>query len=740
MIILLILLILSIILVRLNKNNIFLVMVAVGIYFFINSNKSPILYAEKHGIYINPKNKSNVNAIEHMDNYIPDDMMTVMDNNTMALSNWDTICADAGTCRKYMETKDDFDNNIGKFNTYIDTNYDNLHNTWRTQLIENEGWEFRTKKNVYNAKHSHNTAGELIYHLKTIDYNIFLKIYNQLGYTSNIINTTYDTVNAIYEKKGYLNIRNEDKLGHKIKIVRDILGALNKLESDHPVSYPGVSVFKNVEKCKTVTQTQKLQKYDYNTFLNKEIGCPSQHYMKGIGFEKEGSNLNTNVTCCELNDNNSLNYREDLTASNTNIADNSKNIIQSANCSDKNVLNSFSYISNTVNYDLGDTIDTVSSGTTAPPSSPYKDYYMNNNHGNFLKPKLDFISKKYIVSQSNKKLYTDTGTKNEPNLNNYFHLLKTNNYYYIQVKATKHYIHVTNTQDIVLEKDIAKKSPFEILKQGDRYKLKLLNENKLLTFEGDKLVLKNTLTLETPDTNQLFHIAQYDNKIDVRVLKKCYENVDAAAETNNTVDTRTTIQLNTDLNTLHGKQLQCEKNQYLTGITKDAEHNLKGNCVNATNAINVAADTYRTDFFMLPIPSFEHTHDFIASDVLHKNNVVVGMLPFVDETQNDKLELYSSKHNVYLNTYDGYSAIQKIFITIMILRLNGAKHVNIDYNSVYKFFNKQEDLDETYNKLMHTTTTAAPTTTTTTTTTAAPTTTTTTAAPTTTTTTMPTTA
>ena len=115
-----------------------------------------------------------------MDNYIPDDMMTVMDNNTIALSNWDTICADAdaGTCRKYMETKDDFDNNIGKFNTYIDTNYDNLHNTWRTHLIKNEGWEFRTKKNVYNAKHSHNTAGELIYHLKTIDYNIFLKIYH----------------------------------------------------------------------------------------------------------------------------------------------------------------------------------------------------------------------------------------------------------------------------------------------------------------------------------------------------------------------------------------------------------------------------------------------------------------------------------------------------------------------------------------------------------------------------------
>ena len=30
----------------------------------------------------------------------------------------------------------------------------------------------KPKKNVYNIKHSHNTVGELIYHLKSLDKNL----------------------------------------------------------------------------------------------------------------------------------------------------------------------------------------------------------------------------------------------------------------------------------------------------------------------------------------------------------------------------------------------------------------------------------------------------------------------------------------------------------------------------------------------------------------------------------------
>ena len=48
-------------------------------------------------------------------------------------------------------------------------------------------WEFSTRRKMYNVSHNHSKVGELIYHLKDLDNQIFLQLYNGIGYDNDII-------------------------------------------------------------------------------------------------------------------------------------------------------------------------------------------------------------------------------------------------------------------------------------------------------------------------------------------------------------------------------------------------------------------------------------------------------------------------------------------------------------------------------------------------------------------------
>ena len=66
----------------------------------------------------------------------------------------------------------------------------------------------------------------------------------------------------------------------------------------------------------------------------------------------------------------------------------------------------------------------------------------------------------------------------------------------------------------------------------------------------------------------------------------------------------------------------------------------------------------------------------------------------------DNLELYSPKFG-YLNNTSSFSPIQKIYIMLIVLRLNGVHKTNIDYDSLYKFFREQQDLSDTFDELIY---------------------------------------
>jgi len=74
--------------VKLNKNNIFLAIFAIGMYFFLISNKKPILFAENGNLYIDSKD----NIVEFMTNYVPDDLQAGTNDGDLALRKWHTDC------------------------------------------------------------------------------------------------------------------------------------------------------------------------------------------------------------------------------------------------------------------------------------------------------------------------------------------------------------------------------------------------------------------------------------------------------------------------------------------------------------------------------------------------------------------------------------------------------------------------------------------------------------------------
>ena len=621
------------------------------------------------------------------------------------------------------------------------------------------------KKNVYDTEHTHDTVGELIYHLKSLDYNIFIQLYNNIGYEAGIINTIYEKVNNINNKKDILNIKNGDKLAQKIKLIYDIL---KKLKEYSPVidttstpsnttSAPSntSNTFNKLESCIKVPQS--------SPYTNKTIGCPQNYYMKGIEFGE-------NITCCKMNAG-GLNIKTDHK---TDIDIDSNDVFQSVECDNNGILNNFSYI----------TVEkTLEGGAT-------NEYYIKNMNDKFIRPLYDSNNGKYILTQNSSD---DPSNDDTPKNNNLFSLEKEGGDYYIratnQTNQINKYIIINNTGEVLLSGS-EPKTKFELIKHNEYYIIKKHLENKIITYkdapsnttsapqinrlkvtrtdtsnsshgwgqplvvkgtkcnsrneciedtihvgrrgsgpayvdlpigtywtfptgientgenpqhsswgdtfklesdtplnttravEQDKLILISVNDINNPDNNQLFTINKttpQNSSMDVR--SGCY---DASAIPIPLTDV--SIRPN----------IQCKTDEYLTGITHNGD-TLEGKCVQIPES-DPHIKAMRDLFFEKQI-SFTHTHSFVAGDLIHKDT---ELSPSIDEDNINTLELYSTKHEAYLNTFAGYSPIQKIFLTMMILRLNGIKKVNLEYISVYKFFKKQSDMDTAYDVLMAT--------------------------------------
>ena len=235
--------------------------------------------------------------VESFQNFVP--------NNLSSTENWNDLCVNSpGNCENKDMTKESLKAVLDQFKQFIEDNkLDDLKNA----LVGpgSPQWEFVTKQKVYNITHSHDTVGELIYHLKNLDFNIFIQLFNKIGYEKKIVENLYDKVNEIMLKKEYLDIKDGDIIAIKIKMVHKILKKLKEEYEKFQISpnrfdFSNPTKFNTIENCKIVKQSSPYSEYSEDVFANKTLGCPSGHYLKGMSYNVDDTTFTQNFHCCEL--------------------------------------------------------------------------------------------------------------------------------------------------------------------------------------------------------------------------------------------------------------------------------------------------------------------------------------------------------------------------------------------------------------------------------------------------------
>ena len=265
----------------------------VSIAFFVHYHNNNALSAKNGQLYLTTHRN-----IESFQNYVPDDLSTT--------ENWNDFCVNSKEdCTNKDMTKESLKTVLDEFKQFIEVNdLDAL----KTQLVgpDSPQWEFVTKQKIYNITHSHNTVGELIYHLKNLDFNIFIQLFNKIGYEEAIVENLYDKVNEIKFKKEYLDIKDGDVIAMKIKMVHSILKKIKEAyvafqASDNFFEFSDTTTFNTIEKCKIVKQSSPYSEYSEDVFANKTLGCPRGHYLKGMSYNVDDTTFTQNFHCCELN-------------------------------------------------------------------------------------------------------------------------------------------------------------------------------------------------------------------------------------------------------------------------------------------------------------------------------------------------------------------------------------------------------------------------------------------------------
>ena len=197
---------------------------------------------------------------------VKETMTAVVNENGYNIdTNWNDFCigADAGCTEYNIMDKSQFQDIVDKMMVYIDSNKETLN-------AINGVWTFKSRSKYINVSHQHTRVGDLIYHLKDLDNDIFYKIYNDLGQIPSL----FEKVAYIFNRQDYIKDRDETK----IQLVYEILDKLNTMYQKHGSDIESsAALFPRKDVCKTIKRTS-YNPSNMGGLSNDIVGCPDKHY------------------------------------------------------------------------------------------------------------------------------------------------------------------------------------------------------------------------------------------------------------------------------------------------------------------------------------------------------------------------------------------------------------------------------------------------------------------------------
>ena len=560
-------------------------------------------------------------------------------------------------------------------------------------------FKFVSNQNIYTDTHTHDTVGKLIYHLKDIDFDIFIQLYNKIGQVQgqgkdDIITTLKKKVETAYNTKERLGIDEESVASKKMKFVLEILTELEKhyntfQATTDPFTSNPLDVFKKIESCKDYTVDFEYSKFDKNAFMDRTFGCPGNHYLKGIKYNAntDDNKMTVTSTCCEFNTPNEIDVPATLK--------NSQLLLQDVNCekvnaNDINAINRFSFLTPT------------SDTTGLKADTDYLILYKEK----LLKSSYDEESSEFILIPHNGKnkepldiykfqfesLTTSTPTPTNPTIS---YKLKNEN---LVVDVTK-YLTVTNKGTLALKNDGSK---FEFKQIPDlknnkfKYAYAFREElsNNIATIQDNKLVLEKGNFDNPKSENQIFYFIPIDSDRSVETSIKCYD----TGVTNGTTNAPITKPYHNNPSDYKNYELMCNANEYASKLLVDnTKDELQLTC-NSTNS-NKINSTKLNDFFNTNL-DFTHTHEHGIDRIHTSKNSLGADLNKYNPVIGSEIELYVTNEDVFLNESATYSPIEKIFIMMVMLKHNNIKNYNIDYESLYNYYSNQSSDQTLYGELL----------------------------------------
>ena len=330
-----------------------------------------------------------------------------------------------------------------------------------------------------------------------------------------------------------------------------------------------------------------------------------------------------------------------------------------------------------------------------------KDYIILTKSGNYLKPKIDILSNKFMLEDSQKPHTSQPDSV----IDIYkFNIIRKIDNYYIKNKQLDLYINITNDGKLILSNE-KYKTPLNLIKQNSRYLIRLPNENKLATLENLFLKMKPSFNVLNPENNQVFELVNIssNNEFPVKANYGYYSPSSSTVSSTVSSSSNVSLTIPEKMSGYNEKQIMCQNNEYVSQLLKsDDKIELKCNKIQEENQNNIK--NTRISFFNKPISGFYHSHDFIVEDPIH--NIEVNSTDSYDLNKykskllGTQVELYSKRDGEYLNQSSLYSPLQKILIMMVMMKINNIDSVNLDTNSLFEYFSKQNIFDIYYTELL----------------------------------------